>query len=222
MPAIGYASIRLCSLNRELAPNEPLELSNEGHEDSDKPCTWNIVFNLAVPGWLPATSTMSVSGEDEARTRYSLFATALFMNVDDTSDKTWSVSTLCSIFRPKTRVIRAPKCPITLHRYINVPPDSSCGSSFPVTNYAISAKAEYANATRDSSFIPLHVLSQIHLVISVPDSISVENSSFPFAIRLRTPDLDESERKRLRVVSFTLDIDQVEKYRYASLSLTVF
>ena len=109
---IGYAPIRLCSVTRELAPSEPPDLSNDGHEDSDKPCTWNIVFNLPVPGWLPATSAFAVAG-----TRYSLFATAFFVNMDDNSDRMWSFSTLCSLFRPKTRVIHAPKCSITLRRF---------------------------------------------------------------------------------------------------------
>lgn len=215
-PEIGYASIRLCSLNQELAPGEPLELSNEGHEDSDKPCTWNVVFDLPVPGWLPATSTFGVSGGEDVGTRYSLFATAQFINADDNSDKTWSFSTLCSMFRAKTRVIHAPKHPITLRRHINPPPNPfSRDSLFPMSNYAIRARAEYADAARDLSFIPQHVLSKIQLVVSVPDYISIDESSFPFAIRLRTPELEDWERKRLRVVSFSVDIEQIEQYRYA-------
>ena len=35
---VGYSAMRLCSITREIAPCEPVELSNEGHEESDDPC----------------------------------------------------------------------------------------------------------------------------------------------------------------------------------------
>jgi len=34
----GYSSLRLCSITRELAPSDPIELSNEGHEEDADPC----------------------------------------------------------------------------------------------------------------------------------------------------------------------------------------
>jgi len=217
-PEIGYTPLRLCSMTRELAPSEHLDLTNEGHEDADKPCTWNVVFNLPIPGWLPATSAFGDTMDEDAGTRYSLFATAHFLNVDDNSNKTWSLSTLCSMFRPKTRVIHAPKCAITLRRFVNPPQTPfSSDSLFPMSNYAIRARPEFANATRDSSFIPLDILSKIQLVVSVPDCISMDESSIPFAIRMRTTDLEEVERKRLRVTSFDVDVEQIEKYRYVCL-----
>lgn len=37
-PETGYAAIRLCSVSRDIAPSEPMELTNHGHED-DSPCT---------------------------------------------------------------------------------------------------------------------------------------------------------------------------------------
>ena len=92
----------------------------------------------------------------------------------------------------------------------------SCDSLFPTSRYAIRAKPEYINAARDSSLIPLYVLSKIQLVISVPDYISIDETSIPFAIHLRTTNLEDAERKRLRVTGFSIDVKQNEKYRYAS------
>ena len=37
-PETGYAAVRLCSVSRDIAPSEPMELTNHGHED-DNPCT---------------------------------------------------------------------------------------------------------------------------------------------------------------------------------------
>lgn len=37
-PSGGYSGLRLCTITRELAPPTPIEISNEGHEDSSDPC----------------------------------------------------------------------------------------------------------------------------------------------------------------------------------------
>lgn len=37
-PNTGYSSLRLCAVTRELAPSVPIQLSNQGHEDSSEPC----------------------------------------------------------------------------------------------------------------------------------------------------------------------------------------
>jgi hypothetical protein len=192
-----------------------MELTNEGLEDSDKPCTWNVLFNLIVPGWLPATSTFGDVVED-AGTRYALFATAKFVTLDGNSDKTWS-STLCSVFRPRTRAVHAQMCNVTLRRFMNAPsaPFSST-SLFPMSNYAVCAKPEHTDVDRDSSFIPLDILSKIKVVASAPDYLGIDEASVPFAVRLRTVDLEDAECKRLRVTNFCVDVEQIEKYRYVS------
>ena len=33
-PRLGYSAVRLCSFSRELVTGEPVELNNEGEEDS--------------------------------------------------------------------------------------------------------------------------------------------------------------------------------------------
>jgi hypothetical protein len=193
-----------------------MELMNEGHEDSDQSCTWNVSFNLIVPGWLPATSAFGDLVEEDAGTRYALFATAKFVTLDD-NDKTWSLYTLCSVFRPRTKVVRAERCAVTLRRFMNPPsvPFSST-SLFPMSNYAICAKPEHTDANRNSSFIPPDILSKIQVVASAPDYLSTDETSVPIVIRLRTVDLDDAECKRLRVTNLCVDVKQTEKYRYVS------
>jgi hypothetical protein len=217
-PEFGYAPLRLCSVVRDLAPIEPLELTNEGHEDSDKSCTWNVLFNLIVPGWLPATSAFGDALEVDAGTRYALFATAKFVALEDNTDRMWSFSTLCSVFRPRTKTVHAQKCDVTLRRLMNAPsvPFSST-SLFPISNYSVCAKPEQANATCNSSSIPLDILAKVKVVASAPDYLSADEASVPFVIRLRTADLEDEECRRLRVISFCVEIEQIEQYRYVSL-----
>jgi hypothetical protein len=190
-----------------------MELTNEGHEDSDKPCTWNVLFNLIIPGWLPATAVFGELMKD-AGTCYALFATAKFATLDDANDKAFSLSTLCSVFRPRTKAIEAQMCPVTLRRFMNSPfIPSSPISLFPMSNYAIIAKPEHADATQNSSPASLDVFSKIQVVASTPDYLSTDEESVPLVIRLRAADLEDDECKRLQVVSFSVDIRQTEKYR---------
>jgi len=47
-PVLGYSAVRLCSVTRELVPWEnPFELSNEGHEESE-PCTYCYGTHLVI------------------------------------------------------------------------------------------------------------------------------------------------------------------------------
>lgn len=210
----GYAALRLCSLDRDLAQSEPIELTNDGHEDSDKPCTWNALFNLVIPGWFPATTAFGDSLEEDAGTRYALFATAKFVTLDDNNDKTWSLSTFCSVFSRRTGTVHAPKCTVTLRRFVNRPPiPVSTKSLFPMSNYATYAKLEHTDDTRDLPSIPLDILSKIQIIASVPEHVSTDDDSVPVVIRLRTTDLTDAECRRLRVTNFCIDVKQSEKYR---------
>ena len=216
-PEFGYAPLRLCSVTRDLAPSEPLELTNDGHEDSDRPCTWNVLFNLTIPGWLPATSTFGDVLEEDAGTRYALFATAKFLTLEHSPDKIWSISTLCSAFRPRTRTVHAQKCAVVLRRLMNAPsvPFSST-SSFPMSNYPVCTKPEHANTTCNASSILPEILAKVKVVVSAPDYLSVDETSVPFVIRLRAANMKDAECLRLRVIGFHVDIEQMEQYRYVS------
>ncbi|KZP21216.1 hypothetical protein FIBSPDRAFT_741119 [Athelia psychrophila] len=208
---IGYAPLRLCSMTRELAPNEPLELSNEGHEHSDKPCAWNVVFNLPVPGWLPTTSTYGDWSEEGTGTSYALYATAKFASLDDESDRSWSFQTLCSLFRPKSKVVYAEHCPITLSRFMNPPSIPASESLFPMANFALRPELE---CLPEEPKIPADIISKIQALMSIPEHIPADATSMPFTIRLRTSDLSEEDTKRLRLSAFSVDVQQQERYRY--------
>jgi hypothetical protein len=219
---VGYVPVRLCSLTRELLPSGVVELHNKGHEDSDIPCTWDIVFNLALPGWLPATSMF---GEVHAGTRYTLFATASFIHVDDHSHsvgKSW-FSALCSPLRFRTREVHAKECHIMINRFTTPPTvPASPTSLFPMLNYMVDAKAENENAMRDPTLVPLDVLSKIKVLVSIPEHVSMDDSSIPFVLRLRTMDLDDSECKRLQITGFSVELEQSEHYRLVVVHFCFF
>ncbi|KAJ6630586.1 hypothetical protein B0H10DRAFT_1981880 [Mycena sp. CBHHK59/15] len=111
-PTLGYSPLRLCSISRELAPSEPVELTNEGHEDFDEPCRWNVVFDLPIPGWLPASHSFG-NGDLGASTVYFLHAKVKFAVIEDQWSTSWSFTTLCSPFRSL----------ITLRRFVEPPTD---------------------------------------------------------------------------------------------------
>ncbi|EPQ57975.1 hypothetical protein GLOTRDRAFT_103940 [Gloeophyllum trabeum ATCC 11539] len=217
----GYSGMRLCSITRELAPSDPIELSNEGQEDSEAPCFWNVIFNIQVPGWLPPSERFGdISESEEAGTSYALYATAKFANVfEPSADQSWLLSTLCSSFRSKPRVVSADRCPIFIRRFMPAPSmPSSSTSLFPLASFANEPLANLPEECPDSSSIPLNVLSKIQVVASVPNHIDVDEGSIPLTLRLRARDLPEDVAARLRLTKFTADVEQTEKFRISPSS----
>ncbi|THH17128.1 hypothetical protein EW146_g3642 [Bondarzewia mesenterica] len=212
-PEIGYSAIRLCSLKQEVAPNEAIELNNEGHEDSDKPCTWNVVFNIPLPGWLPATDVFGDSELAPPGTRYALYATAKFQHVEEPSQSSSWLSTLCSPFLSRTKLARAPRCEIAVNRY-TIPPamPSSELSIYPFLSYSVAA-IPLESTERDINSIPIDVLSKIQVLASTPEHIGMEQGSFPFTLRLRAPGLSEEDTGKLQIIRFSVELEQLEKYR---------
>ncbi|KAG5727314.1 hypothetical protein E4T56_gene13902, partial [Termitomyces sp. T112] len=82
-PQTGYSAVRLCTETRDITPPEPVEMNNEGHEDSGKPCYWNVLFNMSIPGWLPPSAVYGVEG---AGVRYTLFAEVKYTVVCDNNN----------------------------------------------------------------------------------------------------------------------------------------
>ncbi|TFY82985.1 hypothetical protein EWM64_g1020, partial [Hericium alpestre] len=213
-PHTGYSALRLCSIDQELAPNEPVELSNDGLEDSDKPCTWNVTFNLPIPGWLPVTDTFGDCKQTPPGTRYALYATVRFADAEGSQSTSW-LSTFCAPFLSKTKEAHAPACAITLNRFAIPPPTpASTTSTYPMINYRVAATPEEAQAPRDpATSIPLDVLSKIQVLASVPQHIDMGQKDFAFSLRLRAPELAESETAKVRITEFSVEIDQQEKFR---------
>ncbi|KIL00946.1 hypothetical protein PAXRUDRAFT_23017 [Paxillus rubicundulus Ve08.2h10] len=211
-PRTGYAPVRLCSVTRELLCGEPVDLSNEGREDSDEPCSWNVVFDIPVPGWLPTTSVYGDTSVGAAGTRYALYATATFTSLDEGNSSPFSFTNFCAPFRSRARTADAPTCPITLRRFVE-PPTGSSSSAFPMSLYIVDAQREPETEGSAQSSIPPDVLKKIHVIASIPSAVTMNESSLPFVLRLQGKDLDSSECERLRITQFSVDVEQVEVYR---------
>lgn len=213
-PDIGYAPLRLCSITRELVNGEPIDLSNEGHEDSNKPCSWNIIFDIPVPGWLPATSTYGDHSVPEAGTRYALYATATFIYLEDGNSSIFS--SFCTPFGCRTHTLNAPRCPVTLTRFAEVPsaPSSSSSTSvFPMALFVVDAQSGQDDTETDTTAIPHEILKKIQVVASIPSAVTLDEISIPLILRLQGNELDGSQRARLRITDFTVDVEQIETYR---------
>jgi hypothetical protein len=216
--SLGYSPLRLYTLSRELLSG-PVELSNEDQEETDEPCTsalpnlacrtdstpgrWNVVFDLPIPGWLPASHGFN-SSDAGASTQYYLRAVVKFAVVEDDRTASWSFSSLCSPFRPRTtsRSIQTRKV-IPLRRFVEPPTDEPTPPAF--INYLLSPP----NKPSENA-IPVEVLSKIQILASVPTHVDVRESHLPFTLRLRTKDLGDADCKRLQVTNFTLDVVQDE------------
>jgi hypothetical protein len=208
-----------------LAPDgECIELSNEGlggggslvdeEEDGEDQCRWNVVFNLPIPGWLPASSRFGL--DEAAGTRYGLYATAKLVNVEDASAASW-FSILCAPFRSSTKHVSAYK-QIKLKRFANTPSPAVVESPlvFPSVNYpARMTLVERRNGDRELD-IPEEVFADVEVMASVQECIDIEQTTFPFAIRLRSTRMHEAHRKRLQVTGFVVHVIQTEVYRCIS------
>ena len=174
------------------------------------PGVWNIIFNLTIPGWLPATTTLGV---EEIGVRYTLCATAKFTNLDEEQlPSTWSFASLCSPFRSRVKYTYA-QMPINIIRFISPPkPEITVPSNL---NYSVdSTLSTQSKPDGDKERIPLGVLSKIRVLASVPEYLDVEDNALPLTMRLRTQDLAEDECKKLQVTEVKVDIVQKEKCWY--------
>ncbi|KAG9318588.1 Brix domain-containing protein [Chiua virens] len=212
-PGTGYAAVRLCSITRELLPGAPVDLSNEGHEDSDKSCMWNVVFDIPVPGWLPSTSEYEDASIQAARNSYALYATATFIDINDTHFS-FPFANLCGSVLPRTRVIEADRCPVVLRRFIE--PELGSSSVFPMSIYFVDTCREPDSKRPSRKYIPPEVLEKIQVVASIPSATAMDETSVPFVLRIRAKDLDDSQRNQLRIAEFSVDVEQVEVYRNSS------
>ncbi|KAJ7286076.1 hypothetical protein C8J57DRAFT_1286654 [Mycena rebaudengoi] len=208
---LGYSPLRLCSISRELAPEQLLELTNEGHEDSDEPCRWNVVFDLPVPGWLPASHEFSGHGLG-ASTQYFLQVQMKYVVVENQRSTPWSLTTLCSPFRSRTRSLNT-YTTVTIRRFVQPPTDE------PITPAAINYLLDKPTVSAPSNKglrIPPDVLSTIQVLGSVPQYVDVCDENLRFTLRIRTKDLNAADCKRLQLTMFKLDIVQTEKCRKLS------
>ena len=209
----GYSAFRLCSISEQLVSGEPIELTSADGAGEAGSSTWNVVFNLTVPGWLPETSRF---GQTDAGTRYSLHASAVLNNGDSSGSSSWC-SAFCSPFRSQTRIVKAPHVDIRLNR-IRSPPESPSHTTalWPAANYSVAPEI----VQKGSSF-PVDLRSHLRVQMSVPELVGMDEESIPFSLRLHTEGLSGSECNRLRVSDFDVELEQCERYRYVDRVHTV-
>ncbi|KAF8809101.1 hypothetical protein BYT27DRAFT_7094999 [Phlegmacium glaucopus] len=203
-PTMGYSSLRLCSVTRELAPSEPIELSNEG---SGEPCIWNVIFNLPIPGWLPPTTTLDI---EDIGIRYSLYATATFTNLDDDQQSSWSFVSLCAPFRSRLKLAHGQK-EIHLRRFISAPRADVLNDK--TVTYLVDSHTSSPASISSKPRMPVEVLNKIQVLASVPEYANVAGNTLPLTLRMRTKDLCEEDCKKLQVTEVVVDILQQEKTR---------
>jgi hypothetical protein len=211
-PKTGYAAVRLCSISKELVLTTTVELGNEGGEDGEQPCTWHVMFDLAIPGWLPASDRYGDCRQGFSGTQYNLYATAKFQNAGATSCPSW-VSSLYTPFssRNEVRVIHTEPCGIRLNRFaVPLPGPALRMPAF----YSVTPNTEALRPEDNPYPIPMHIVSKIELFTSVPEHISLGDEKFPFALSIRAPSLSKSEAAKLRVSQMSLELQQVDKYTY--------
>ena len=215
-PDTGYTPYRICSVTKELAPQNPLfELNTESFEGYGKPCAWNVIFDLAIPGWLPS-SNLEESENAPIATRYALHATATFVNPERTPSTSYfscftrSISSsFFSSLSPSPRTVRAKRCDIEVARVM-----TPTNSPIPFVAYTVDSNLGGEDA---AGKIPLDVLSKIAITASVPEYADMEKKSFELRLRMRACGLDPLHCERLRLNDFTVDVYQVETYRFVFL-----
>ncbi len=197
-----YSAIRLCTISKELVSKTTIELSNEGHEDGEGPSVWHIMFDLPIPGWLPASDLYGDCRQGISGTQYNLYASARFSNVDSLSPS-W-VSALCPPFFPRNNVLHAESRKIMLKRFV-----------FPAQKpayYSVSLTAGGLSPEDNPHPVPADIISKVELLSSIPDGISLDQEKFPFSLSMRTSSLSESQAAKLRVTQFSLELRQTDQY----------
>lgn len=176
---------------------------------------WNVVFNLPIPGWLPASNSI---GTEATGTSYALYATAKYSAVEEEAPtSSWSFLSLCAPFRCRMRTAEAQRS-ITIARFIAAPKAEIPEPT--VLNYLVNSTATAVSKdSKGKARIPPDVLAQIQVLASVPEYVDVNDSALALTLRLRSKDLCEEECKKLQITEVDIDIIQHEKCRYAS-SLT--
>ena len=203
----SYSAIRLCTISKELVSKTTIELSNEleGHEGDpggEGPSVWHIMFDLPIPGWLPASDLYGDCRQGFSGTQYNLYASARFSTVDSLGPS-W-VSALCPPFFPRNNVLHADHRRIMLNRF-------ALPAHRP-SYYSVSLTTGGLSPEDNPHPVPADIISKVELLASVPDRISLDQEKFPFSLSIRTSSLSESQAAKLHVTQFSLELQQSDQY----------
>jgi len=203
----GYSAIRLCTISKELVSKTTIQqLGNEGLEDDGAgPCVWHIMFDLPIPGWLPASDLYGDCRQGLSGTHYNLYATARITDPDSFSFGSSFLSALCRPpFFPRNDLLGADPRRIILNRF-----------AFPAQRpayYLVSLTAGGLRPEDNPHPVPVDIISKVELLTSVPDGIGLDQEKFPFSLSIRTSSLSESQAAKLHITQFSLELHQVDQY----------
>jgi hypothetical protein len=190
IPQIGYSAARLCRVEREIVA-QPIVISTEGEQSADVA----VIFDLTVPGWLPATTTAR-HGTAVVSNSYSLFATATYR----TQVQAGFLWPRCLPALTRNSKVSAPRVEIEIVRHRVAPPVNTTGvfAAFPSAAFAVTARAGPASP------IPNEVVSKMQILVSIPEFISTSDSTIPVSLKTRctSPGLWASQ--------INVEIDQLE------------
>lgn len=149
----GYAPYRLCQVEKELVDGgKPLALTNRGQ--SNGVMRWSMTFDLAVPGWLPATVTVD---DQSSGTAYSLHARAKYADDFDTALTATSTSAATSAAStPPTTAPATPLLGAAMSAYFPTVPGLAGTLSFSALNpFASFSRPKVKQAT--AAAVPIKV-----------------------------------------------------------------
>ncbi|KAJ3773926.1 hypothetical protein FB446DRAFT_730812 [Lentinula raphanica] len=218
-PSVGYAAVRLCAITTELVPHEhPVLLSGDGDDCPGGICQWNAIFNINVPGWLPASSCF---GTDDSGVSYQLSACAKYVDAENrkgetpshhrssssSSSSSWFFNNICAAVYSSQRTATADHS-ISISRFFGLPSEDAPRPASLITYLMNGDKISCGEVK-----IPSDVLSKIRILASVPEYLDMQETRASLTLRLRTKDLPAEECKRLQLVGFRVDILQKDKCR---------
>jgi hypothetical protein len=83
--------------------------------------------------------------------------------------------------------------------------------------FIVDAQSGQDDTETGTTGIPPEILKKIQVVASIPDAVTLDETSVPLILRLQGNELDGFERERLRITDFTVDVEQIETYRCVTL-----
>ncbi|CCA70957.1 hypothetical protein PIIN_04892 [Serendipita indica DSM 11827] len=155
----GYNATRLCSVSQTLVARTSTPVAIPSTPDHKVA----IVFDLAIPGWLPAS--IHSQHATTATTTYRLYAKAVYQSEESTG--LWLGS--------RTKYRDATPVPVTVQRHRTTAAPKKCTYAVPVRPLPSTSSQE--------PVIPKEVLSAVQVRATVPSYLD-QKSSAPFDLRL--------------------------------------
>lgn len=258
---IGYEGARLCRIEKTLVGKSssssdnvapPMTLNCAGGDSSESCWQWTVLFDLSIPGWLPA----SVGIDEFTETSYSLHAFATLETLEPPThspssrslaskstlqrsksagkSSAWSLGSFPSLFsstfsRSKAQKITAPLIPILINRVLAPRSIHETGrapgntSLFPMAHEQGSPLVNVAERGASSS--------SGGIPLDLLEAVDVVASLPEFTdiqegsipLGLRVRCLPEyCGGRTLRFLEFEVQVSQVENYRFAAILQTLF